>query len=334
MMRLCCFLFLLREYVCVSLTHPPSLPPSSPKYTRRKFEISTTEAGNPIKQDEKNGKPRVFSKGDIFFNYGCFPRTWEDPQHVPEDVGVGGDNDPLDVCEIGLRQIPTGAVRQVKVLGVLCLIDDGEADWKVIAIDEEDRWAGELNDVQDVERLLPGTLHAIREWFRTYKIPDGKPENRFALGERFMGVKYTMRVIREMHEAWKRLIKTSGGGSLGGVGGGSSSSLARNLSVPSLEKLDMDSDHQAVFALLGPDGTPRVPGAVGPLTCLEGEDEDGEDEDDGGVHGARQEGMRVPEQNATAVLGGLNGQGGVDGGPGLGGGSRSATPAAEGALEF
>lgn len=36
----------------------------------------------------------------------------------------------------------------MKVLGVLCLIDDGEADWKVIAIDEEDRWARELNDVQ------------------------------------------------------------------------------------------------------------------------------------------------------------------------------------------
>ncbi|GAB5035519.1 inorganic pyrophosphatase [Nannochloropsis oceanica] len=244
-----------------------------PKFTRRKFEICTTEAGNPIKQDEKNGKPRVFSKGDIFFNYGCFPRTWEDPKHVPEDVGVGGDNDPLDVCEIGLRQIPTGAVRQVKVLGVLCLIDDGEADWKVIAIDEEDRWAGELNDVQDVERLLPGTLHAIREWFRTYKIPDGKPENRFALGERFMGVKYTMRVIRETHEAWKRLIKSSGG--MGGVGEGSNGSLARNLSVPSLEKLNMDSDQQAVFALMGPDGTPRVPGAVGPLTCLVGEEEGG-----------------------------------------------------------
>lgn len=46
-------------------------------------------------------------------------------------MGVGGDNDPLDVCEIGLRQVPTGSVRQVKVLGVLCLIDDGEADWKV-----------------------------------------------------------------------------------------------------------------------------------------------------------------------------------------------------------
>lgn len=308
------------------LSSLPPLLPSSPKFTRRKFEICTTEAGNPIKQDEKNGKPRVFSKGDIFFNYGCFPRTWEDPKHVPEDVGVGGDNDPLDVCEIGLRQIPTGAVRQVKVLGVLCLIDDGEADWKVIAIDEEDRWAGELNDVQDVERLLPGTLHAIREWFRTYKIPDGKPENRFALGERFMGVKYTMRVIRETHEAWKRLIKSSGG--MGGVGEGSNGSLARNLSVPSLEKLNMDSDQQAVFALLGPDGTPRVPGAVGPLTCLVGEEEGGGG-NEGGGQGARRAG-----EDATAVVGGLNGVGGVDGQSGGREGSRTVTPVAEGALEF
>lgn len=38
----------------------------------------------------------------------------------------------------------------------------------------------------------------------------------------------------------------------------SSGSLARNLSVPSLEKLDMDTDDNAVSTLLGPDGTPRV----------------------------------------------------------------------------
>ena len=28
---------------------------------------------------------------------------------------MGGDNDPLDVCEIGLRQIATAQVRPVKV---------------------------------------------------------------------------------------------------------------------------------------------------------------------------------------------------------------------------
>jgi len=33
-----------------------------------------------------------------------------------------------------------GKVRPVKVLGILCMIDEGEADWKVVAIDREDPW--------------------------------------------------------------------------------------------------------------------------------------------------------------------------------------------------
>ena len=58
------------------------------------------------------------------------------------------------------------------------MIDEGEADWKVVAIDAEDKWAPFLNDIDDVEKHLPGTLGAVREWFRTYKIPDGKPPVR------------------------------------------------------------------------------------------------------------------------------------------------------------
>lgn len=69
-------------------------------------------------------------QGDIFFNYGCFPRTWEDPEHVHPDTKFPGDNDPLDVCEIGLRIVATGDVRQVKVLGVLAMIDEGEGEGK------------------------------------------------------------------------------------------------------------------------------------------------------------------------------------------------------------
>lgn len=29
-----------------------------------------------------------------------------------------------------------------------------------------------------------GTLTAIRDWFRDYKIPDGKPANKFGLGNK------------------------------------------------------------------------------------------------------------------------------------------------------
>ena len=178
-----------------------------PRFTRKKFEVATDEPRNPIKQDTKKGVLREFKKGDIGFNYGCFPRTWEDPNFVHPDAGAGGDNDPLDVCEIGLRIGSVGEVTQVKVLGCLCMIDDGEADWKVIAIDVRDRWASELNDVSDVERLLPGTISAVREWFRTYKIPDGKPPNVFGLGERCMPKDYAMQIVGETHHAWRRLVR-------------------------------------------------------------------------------------------------------------------------------
>lgn len=178
-----------------------------PKFSRKKYEIATDEPGNFIKQDEKKGVLREFKKGDIFFNYGCLPRTWEDPTFVhPDAEGCRGDNDPVDVCEIGARIVKTGDIRPVKVLGILCMIDEGEADWKVVAIDAEDKWAPFLNDIGDVERLLPGTLSAIREWFRTYKIPDGKPPNVFGLDEKFMDKHYALEIIKECNHAWKDLI--------------------------------------------------------------------------------------------------------------------------------
>jgi hypothetical protein len=46
--------------------------------------------------------------------------------------------------------------------------------------------------------MVPGCLDAIREWFRTYKVPDGKPENTFALGEKFMDRAYALGVVHEV----------------------------------------------------------------------------------------------------------------------------------------
>lgn len=151
--------------------------------------------------------PFQFKKGDIYFNYGCFPQTWEDPTHIhPDAEGCRGDNDPLDVVEIGARIIRPGDVRPVKVLGILCMIDEGECDWKVVVIDAQDKWAPHLNDVNDVEEQLPGMLDAIREWYRTYKIPDGKPPNVFGLDEKFMGRQYATEVINECHQFWESLM--------------------------------------------------------------------------------------------------------------------------------
>ncbi len=39
----------------------------------------------------------------------CPQRTWEDPTFVhPDAEGCRGDNDPVDVCEIGSRIVGTG----------------------------------------------------------------------------------------------------------------------------------------------------------------------------------------------------------------------------------
>lgn len=42
-----------------------------------------------------------------------------------------GDNDPVDVVEIGEAEVTMGSVTPVKPLGVLAMIDVGELDWKV-----------------------------------------------------------------------------------------------------------------------------------------------------------------------------------------------------------
>jgi len=214
-----------------------------PKFTRKKYEIATNEVGNPIKQDEKKGTLREFKKGDIFFNYGCFPQTWEDPTYIhPDAEGCRGDNDPLDVCEIGARIIRPGDIRPVKVLGVLCMIDEGECDWKVVVIDAEDKWAPFLNDVQDVELQMPGMLSAIREWYRTYKIPDGKPPNVFGLQEQFMNRVYAMQVIQECHHAWEALISGEKERQIANIQDDEVKKLVRKLSKGSLVDLAPNMD--------------------------------------------------------------------------------------------
>jgi inorganic pyrophosphatase len=132
----------------------------------------------------------------------------------------------------------------VKVLGVLLMIDEGECDWKIIAIDAADKWAPFLNDIEDVEEQLPGMLSAIREWYRTYKIPDGKPPNVFGLDEKFMNKKYAMEVIEECHIAWEHLISGEKERSLDSHSD-NVKDLVRNLSRNSLFTLAQDLDvHQ------------------------------------------------------------------------------------------
>lgn len=182
-----------------------------PRWSNAKMEMATAEPLSPIKQDEKKGKARfvhnIFPHHGYIWNYGALPQTWEDPNHEVEDTKAKGDNDPIDVIEIGSKIAPRGSVLQVKVLGTLALIDEGETDWKLVAIDVNDPIAEKVNNIADVNEHFPGLLKASYEWFRTYKIPAGKPANEFAFNGEYKDADYAHNVIAETHVFWKALIK-------------------------------------------------------------------------------------------------------------------------------
>ncbi|XP_060248654.1 inorganic pyrophosphatase 2, mitochondrial isoform X2 [Meriones unguiculatus] len=181
-----------------------------PRWTNAKMEISTKEPLNPIKQDEKNGKlrftPNIFPHKGYIWNYGALPQTWEDPHLKDKNTEFVGDDDPLDVCEIGSKVLSCGDVVRVKILGILALIDQGETDWKIIAINVNDPDAEKLNDIDDVKKFKPGYLEATLDWLRLYKVPEGKPENKFAFNGEFKNKDFALEVVNNAHECWKAML--------------------------------------------------------------------------------------------------------------------------------
>lgn len=42
-----------------------------------------------------------------------------------------------------------------------------------------------FSGIADVRRTRPGHLEATVDWLRKYKVPDGKPKNKFGFNEEF-----------------------------------------------------------------------------------------------------------------------------------------------------
>merc|ERR1712070_667529 len=106
---------------------------------------------------------------------------------------MGGDNDPLDVMELGSRPFKVGEMRQVKVLGDILLIDQGELDHKILVI-----------DATDLPRVMPGVTEKLVEWLKMYKTTDGKAINSLA-SDTPSDSQTAAAVITECHESWKKL---------------------------------------------------------------------------------------------------------------------------------
>jgi len=183
-----------------------------PRGSTAKLEVQKKLPNNPIMQDTKKGELRYYTYGSPFFNYGMLPQTWEDPAESGFN-GTVGDNDPLDVMEVGSLTYAVGQMRRVKVLGDLELVDQGELDHKIIVISEDDPLASRLNTVADMRRVMPGVIEKMVDWLKMYKTTDGKAVNVLA-SDTPTNAFGAAKVISKCHESWKAL-KARGAGDTG-----------------------------------------------------------------------------------------------------------------------
>ena len=171
-----------------------------PRFSKRKIEMSKELTNNPLIHDIKDNKYRYYHQ-PIYWNYGFIPQTWENP--CKKIKGYGGDGDPLDLVEIGTKKLKIGNIYKVKILGSLCLVDKNEIDWKIIGINKDDDLYNIYKNIQDVPHYI---LNGIREWFRWYKYKDNII-NSFLYQEKFLGFKFTKKIIDEYHYEWLHNLK-------------------------------------------------------------------------------------------------------------------------------
>lgn len=105
--------------------------------------------------------------------YGFIPRTY-----CSRRVGAlspkakRGDNDPLDICVLSERPInKSEVILSSKVIGGLQMIDDDEADDKIIAVLENDPVWGQAEDITDIPQAL---IERLNHYFSTYKMVEGQ----------------------------------------------------------------------------------------------------------------------------------------------------------------
>jgi inorganic pyrophosphatase len=83
-------------------------------------------------------------------NYGFIPRT------------LCEDSDPLDVLVIMQEPVIPGCFLRAKAIGLMPMIDQGEADDKIIAVCADDP---EYKHYNDIKELPPHRLAEIRRFF-------------------------------------------------------------------------------------------------------------------------------------------------------------------------
>ncbi len=151
-----------------------------PKGSHNKYEIDK-ETGM-IKLDRAN-----YNAAPYPCEYGFVPRTlWE-------------DGDAIDVLLLATYPIHPGILVSARPVAVMELVDEGESDYKIIAVPADDRrW----EDVKDLEDVNKHTLREFAHYWEVIKHLKAKPSTGVING--FKGKKEAMEALQKAVELYNK----------------------------------------------------------------------------------------------------------------------------------
>ncbi len=117
-------------------------------------------------------------------NYGFIPQTY------------GDDKDPLDILVLSSLSIQPMCLVTAKVIGVMQMVDQGDADDKVIAVAAHDPSINYINNIEELPKHFFGEL---RHFFEEYK----RLENKSVIVEEFQDKTVALKIIQNAIDLYK-----------------------------------------------------------------------------------------------------------------------------------